>query len=125
MTHSTGSMSIKVSCYSKLPCATSQALINFYEVFLYLFIYLLKAYNKYHSYGWMEVEIKSRIYLSISTSMSLSPGEQKSTRKKNQCPEWGSNSRPSDFFSDCDYETDALPTALSRHMLTHGNITLL
>ena len=31
------------------------------------------------------------------------------------CPEWGSNSRPSD------YETDALPTALSRHLFARQN----
>ena len=33
-----------------------------------------------------------------------------------ECPGWGSNSRPSDCSCLCDYETDALPTALPRHM---------
>ena len=37
------------------------------------------------------------------------------TQRKKICPEWGSNSRPSDC-SAIDYETDALPTVLSRHV---------
>ena len=37
------------------------------------------------------------------------------TQRKKICPEWGSNSQPADR-SAIDYETDALPTALSRHV---------
>ena len=37
------------------------------------------------------------------------------TQRKKTCPEWGSNSRPSDC-SAIDYGTDVLPTALSRHV---------
>ena len=38
------------------------------------------------------------------------------TALKKYCPRWGSNSRPSDG-SSCDYETDALPTALQRQVM--------
>ena len=43
---------------------------------------------------------------------------QKDYNAPKQCPEWGSNSRPSDRSDYFDYETDALPTALSRHICT-------
>ena len=41
-----------------------------------------------------------------------------------ECPGWGSNSRPSDCSCLCDYETDALPTALPRHMIGGGKVNL-
>ena len=44
-------------------------------------------------------------------------------KKLKECPGWGSNSRPSDCSCLCDYETDALPTALPRHMAAGAKVT--
>ena len=46
------------------------------------------------------------------------------SKKLKECPGWGSNSRPSDCSCLCDYETDALPTALPRHMIGGGIVNL-
>ena len=46
------------------------------------------------------------------------------SKKLKECPGWGSNSRPSDCSCLCDYETDALPTALPRHMAVGTKLIL-
>jgi hypothetical protein len=45
------------------------------------------------------------------------------SKKLKECPGWGSNSRPSDCSCLCDYETDALPTALPRHMAAGAKVS--